>query len=270
MSPTISSITSSRVTIPAWPPYSSRTTAIWNPSPSRRRASSGSRRMVSGTTIGLTMMCLMRVVARSGTGSATACLTWTVPTTASSASSTGKREWPDCRARSMTWVARSPSSTLTVRTRGVMISPAVRVPNSTDRSISSAVSVSSVPCSADRCASDASSAELLADRSSSCGSSPRRRTSALAEPLSSRIGTRFTDVKVRWTSWVARATCMGRAIARFFGTSSPKIIVSPALRVSAIVTETTRTAPLGVPGPRAARRSARRSPARRDSRWPGW
>ncbi len=107
--------------------------------------------------------------------------------------------------------------------------------------------MSSVPCSADRCASDASSAELLADRSSSWGSSPSRRTSALAEPLSSRIGTRFTDVKVRWTSWVARATCIGRAIARFLGTSSPKIIVSPALRVSAIVTETTRTAPPGTP-----------------------
>ena len=187
--------------------------------------------MVSGTTIGLAMMCLIRVVARSGTGSATACLTWTVPATASSASSTGNRECPDCRARSMTWVARSPSSTLTVRTRGVMISPAVRVPNSTDRSISSAVSVSSVPCSAERWMSDASSAELLADRSSSCGSIPSRRTSALAEPLSTRIGTGFTEVKVRWKSWVARATCIGRAIARFLGTSSPKIIVSKALRV---------------------------------------
>ena len=36
--------------------------------------------------------------------------------------------------------------------------------------------------------SEASSVELRAERSSSCGSMPRRRTIALAEPLSSRIG----------------------------------------------------------------------------------
>ena len=77
--------------MPACPPYSSRTTAIWKPSP-RRIESSGSSRSESGTTIGLAMMCLTLVVARSGTGSATACLTWTVPTTLSSASSTGNRE----------------------------------------------------------------------------------------------------------------------------------------------------------------------------------
>ena len=71
-----------------------------------------------------------------------------------------------------------------MRTRGVMISPAVRVPNSTDRSISSAVSTSRVPRSAERWMSEASSVELRAERSSSCGSMPRRRTNALAEPLS--------------------------------------------------------------------------------------
>ena len=81
--------------MPAWPPYSSRTTAIWKPS-SRSSASSGSRRSESGTTIGLAIRCLTRVVARSCTGSATAFLTCTVPTTVSSASSTGKREWPVC------------------------------------------------------------------------------------------------------------------------------------------------------------------------------
>ena len=47
--------------MPAWPPYSSRTTAIWKPS-SRSSASSGSSRSESGTTIGLTIRCLMRVV----------------------------------------------------------------------------------------------------------------------------------------------------------------------------------------------------------------
>ena len=106
-----------------------------------------------------------------------------------------------------------------------MISPAVRVPNSTDRSISSAVSASRVPTDADREMSETSSIELRADRSSSCGSSPRRRTTALAEPLSTRIGSRVAAVNARMTRWVARAVCIGLAMARFFGTSSPKIIV---------------------------------------------
>jgi hypothetical protein len=69
-----------------------------------------------------------------------------------------------------------------------MISPAVRDPNSTDRSISSAVSASRVPWSAERAISEASSVEERADRSSSCGSIPSARTIALAEPLRSRIG----------------------------------------------------------------------------------
>ena len=52
MSPTISSITSSRVTMPAVSPYSSETTASWNPSP-RSSDSSGSSRSESGTTVGV-------------------------------------------------------------------------------------------------------------------------------------------------------------------------------------------------------------------------
>ena len=47
-SPTISSTTSSRVTTPDVPPYSSTTTASWRPS-SRSMSSSGSSRIVSGT-----------------------------------------------------------------------------------------------------------------------------------------------------------------------------------------------------------------------------
>ena len=106
-----------------------------------------------------------------------------------------------------------------------MISPAVREPNSTERSISSAVSASRVPWSAERWISEASSVELRAERSSSCGSMPSRRTKALAEPLSIRIGIRLTAVKPRWKRWVARAISIGLASARFLGTSSPKIIV---------------------------------------------
>ena len=149
---------------------------------------SGSSRSESGTTIGRVIRCLTLVVWRSGIGSATACLTCTVPTTVSSWSSTGNREWPVSRASSMTAQARSLASRLTVRTRGVMISPAVRVPNSTERSISSAVSGSRVPSSAEREISEASSVDDRAERSSSWGSIPSRRTIALAEPLSTRIG----------------------------------------------------------------------------------
>ena len=138
--------------------------------------------------MGRTIRCLTLVVVRSCTGSATACLTWTVPATLSSSSSTGNREWPLDRVRSMTAWARSLSSRDRVRIRGVMISPAVRVPNSTERSISSAVSASRVPSSAERAINEASSVELRAERSSSCGSMPSRRTSALAAPLRKRMG----------------------------------------------------------------------------------
>ena len=135
----------------------------------------------------------------------------------------------------MTAETRSPSSTVVVRTRGVMISPAVRVPNSTERSTSSAVSASRVPWSADRCTSEASSCELRAERSSSCGSMPRRRTIALADPLSARMGPRVRAVKPRMKPWVLRAVWSGRAMAMFLGTISPKIIVTtvPRTRPSA-------------------------------------
>ena len=128
-----------------------------------------------------------------------------------------------------------------------MISPAVRVPNSTERSISSAVSASRVPWSAERWTSEASSVELRAERSSSCGSTPSRRTSALAEPLSSRISQPLAAVKPRWKPCVARAVSIGRAIAKFLGTSSPKSIVSTVLRISAMAIAIGRTAPSGMP-----------------------
>ena len=147
----------------------------------------------------------------------------------------------------MTAQTRSPSSTVVVRTRGVMISPAVRVPNSTERSMSSAVSASRVPWSAERCTSEASSWELRAERSSSCGSMPRRRTIALAEPLSTRIGPRHERVKPRMKPWVARAVASGRAMAMFLGTISPKIIVTTVPRARPSVSASGVTAPSGRP-----------------------
>ena len=160
------------------------------------------------------------------------------------------------RASSMIDQARSLVSRLIVRTRGVMISPAVRLPNSTDRSISSAVSGSRVPSSAEREISDASSVDDRAERSSSCGSMPSRRTIAFAEPLSSRIGRRITAVNIRWKPWVARAVSIGRAMARFLGTSSAKTIVTTELTVSPMATATGATAPSGTP-------RARRGPSMR-------
>ena len=143
--------------------------------------------------------------------------------------------------------ARSLVSRLIVCTRGVMISLAVRLPNSTERSISSAVSGSSVPESADREIREASSVEERADRSSSCGSMPSRRTIALADPLSRRIGSRMIAVNMRWKPWVARAVSIGRAIARFLGTSSANTMVTSELTVSPIATATGLTAPGGNP-----------------------
>jgi len=237
MSPTISSITSSSVTMPAWPPYSSSTIAIWKPS-LRSSAISGSSRSESGTTTGLAIRCLTRVVPRSWTGTPTAFFTWTVPTTASCSSSTGKREWPVRRASSMTASARSPSSRLKVRIRGVMISPAVRVPNSTLRSMSSAASASRVPSSALRWISEASSVELRAERSSSC---------AFAVPLRTLIGSPLTAVNARRKPWVALAVPIGRARAMFFGTSSPNTIVRRVETTRPIVTAVGPTALSGRP-----------------------
>ena len=202
---------------------------------------------MSGTSIGLAMMWRTRVVARSCTGRATACLTWTVPATTSSASRTGNRLCPVWRASSITALARSVASSVCVRTRGVMISPAVRAPNSTDFSISSAVSTSRVPWSAEREIRLASSVDERAERSSSWGSMPRRRTTALAAPLSTLIGQALAKVKARWNPCVARAVSIGRAMARFLGTSSPKMIVRNVLRTRPVASAVGRTPDSGTP-----------------------
>ena len=121
-SPTISSTTSSSVTMPA----SRRTRRGRRPSggrPARRMVSSGSSSRESGTTIGSAITCLTRRRCARSNGSATACLTCTVPTIASSSPSTGKRERPRL-ARGLDDGRRPgrPSARVTVRTRGVMIS----------------------------------------------------------------------------------------------------------------------------------------------------
>ena len=65
-------------------------------------------------------------------------------------------------------------------TRGVISSSAVRSPNRSERSSSSAVDVSSVPLSALDRTIEPSSCGDRADRSSSCGSTPNLRTRKFA------------------------------------------------------------------------------------------
>ncbi len=101
--------------------------------------------------------------------------------------STGKRERPLSRAASMTAAIESSSATVTTRPRGVMISCAVRSPNASERCSSAAVPRSSVPVSAERRTSEASSSAERADASSSCGSMPIRRRIAFAVSLRTRI-----------------------------------------------------------------------------------
>ncbi len=162
---------------------------------------------------------------------------------------TGNFEKPVDPESSMTSLTGSLASTHAICTRGVMISPAVRGPKATERCTRCAVSVSSVPSLADRFASDASSSEERADRSSSWGSTPSARTTALAEPFSSRIGQVITVVKPRMKPWVRRAIGNGLAIASFLGTSSPKSIVATVASTSPSVTAMPGTAPSGTPSP---------------------
>ena len=57
-------------------------------------------------------------------------------------------------------------------------------------------------------------------------------------------------MKIRWKPWVARAVCIGLAIARFLGTSSAKTMVTTELTVSPIATAIGSTAPSGIPAER--------------------
>jgi predicted neuraminidase len=69
--------------------------------------------------------------------------------------------------------------------------------------------------------------------SSSCGSTPSRRTSAFADSFRMRINQANTIEKIRIGPAVSRAVASGRAIAAFFGTSSPKSIDSSVAMTSA-------------------------------------
>jgi hypothetical protein len=88
----------------------------------------------------------------------------------------------------------------------------------------------------------------------------------LALPLNSRIGQARALVKPRWNPLTARAVASGREMARFLGTSSPKIMVRPVASTSARAMEVERAAtgdsPASVSGPtiRAAMAGSARNP----------
>ena len=182
--------------MPAWSPYSSRTTASWNPS-WRRSVSSGSSRSESGTTIGLTMRCLTRVVGRSRDRQRDGVLdVHRADDRVLVRRAPGSGSDPVSRASSMTDQARSLVSRLMrAHPRGHDLAGGAGAELHRALHELGGVGVEGARRSAERAISEASSVEHRAERSSSCGSIPSRRTIALAEPLSSRIGPRITAVK---------------------------------------------------------------------------
>ncbi len=118
----------------------------------------------------------------------------------------------------------SESSSDSIFTRGVISSSAVRSPNCSERSTSIAVPLSMEPRCADVRTRDPSSCGDRAERNSSAGSMPRRRTIQLAVPLRPLMAHRKISENPACRPAVARAVGIGLEIARFFGTSSPKIM----------------------------------------------
>ena len=88
------------------------------------------------------------------------------------------------------------------------------------------------------------SARTPAPPAARCRSGAGSVGGAVEQPRRSRPAAR---VKPRRKPWTARAVASGCAIARFFGTSSPKTIVTPVARTSAIASATPGTAPSGTP-----------------------
>ena len=115
---------------------------------------------------------------------------------------------------------------ISTRTRGVIRSSATRSVNRSERSSSAAVPASRVPRSALDRTSDDSSRGDRAERSSSAGSTPRRRTTAFAGAFRALISQRNACANPLCSHTTPRAVRSGSAIARFFGTSSPNTIDS--------------------------------------------
>ncbi len=90
----------------------------------------------------------------------------------------------------------------------------------------SAVSGSSAPFLAECRASATSSRGERAEASSSVGSMPSSRRTRLAVSFRCRISGLKAAEKARWGVATRRAMASGRAMAQFFGTSSPITIIT--------------------------------------------
>ncbi len=202
--------------------------------------------MVSGTRSASVMRAPTGTSGRFSRGTATACLTCTMPTTSSASSSmTGNRLNPVFRARARTASADSDTRMVDRRGRGVMTSPASSSENEMVRSRSVAVSCSREPSDAERRSSDVSSSALRAPESSSCGSMPIARRTAFAVPLRTATAGLNTVVNAICSGTTIFAVCSGSASAKFFGTSSPRIIESSVAMTSATIDPTVSTTASG-------------------------
>ena len=225
-SPTISSIRSSKVTIPAVPPYSSSTMAICRLA-LRSCTSSVSKCTVSGTKITGVLFSPTSLPFRLSRGMAMMVLTWQTPLISSEEPSvTGKREYPVSLASSMTSWTCAVCSMVCIWMRGVMTSAAERSEKRTVRSTNSAASLSSVPISALRRTRETNSAGERAPEISSLTSRPKRCRTLLEKPLSTMMAGLKMAVKISCGRATARPMSKALAMARFLGTSSPMTIES--------------------------------------------
>ena len=151
-----------------------------------------------------------------------------------SPSTSGNRENPDSAATAIRSATVSSVCNATTSVRGVISSSAVRLPNCSDRRISDAVARSREPLRAEVRTSDSSSCAERAERSSSAGSMPNRRTIQFAAPLVARMAGVSSAENSSCGATTVRAVRSGRATARYFGTSSPNTIDTEVTITSAI------------------------------------
>ena len=111
------------------------------------------------------------------------------------------------------------------------------------------MSCSSTPALAERRTRLDSSSAVRAPESSSFGSMPIERRMPLALPFSTAIAGRNTIVNPTWKGMTNFAVCRGIASAKFFGTSSPRIIENIVAIAMAMTVEIARTAAPGTPQP---------------------
>lgn len=147
-------------------------------------------------------------------------------------------------------------STTTMRMRSVMTSLALSSWSSIELVRSCATDFSSVPSAADRRTREASSVADRAPDSSSRGSTPTRRSSAFADPLSTRITGLKSTVNIRCSGMTTRAAPSGTDRAKFLGISSPNSMEKPFTRsrASTVATASPTASDIGkLPNPEVSR-----------------